>query len=1024
MKNEVNQVDFLALTVFPSTDHVSSYAVFDHILQGLRKSVSNTQVKISSFRVGEGTKTLHNFRSTLETNPVSVVHFATADRIEELADICAELGVPYVLTLRCQDRFGWFQSTIPKRVFNRAHSIVAFTHEMLKKLQKNIVLDKSRVKMIDMGIDSGLVRRQKLQQKEVLAFLSRLEDYEGHRFITIGSEIRSKPDLERIENLLKSMQNANYYVLGFASPVLSSLDAIRLKDFESRYKLSCVELRSQKDIELFLAISDATIFLHANSLMDTYMVLLAQALETVVICPQTEGLATLVDNAKTGYIYSHGREDILPDILEKTLLTNTEYVVSQARSQTENARNIDLMMTSLTNVYKDVVTQIENTVFESEVATQDEISPENMNEDISAGVEEMIAVSENENKKNQIDDDEAIELEAHDKANQDFTHEEQGQMATGQNSLYSQATENLDEYHNDLQEDQLSEKESTKKDDIIEESEIGNGETLDQRNPDNISDDSEYSHEISSLFAKPSEEERQPSDQTILNTSLEDRKPFADDDEISEDPSAHRLTDDEDITHLHKDDVFRSHTTIQESELEALSKNEVENNITDIQETENKDFQPIASETIDKSTDQSLYGEKTEYEVKADYEEKTEPEHASWDDLNSQKLDHDDDKKIQDDSTFEQKDDLVKKPEDETEKSPMMLEVEVKETQENQGHNQESEHKTSSVAFPDQKKILVFCRGEFGGIVKACGAFKALRENFPNSYIRICVFPEFSDFVRKLGYFDDVIEDVRGRGFWSTFKFARAQVSEGYEYIFDLEGSEQTNSYFSHMNWSGGISLSDIDKGAKWVGFNRKSRYSLPQSSLKTMHPFERYYNLLEKANLSLGSCVTLSPDLSEVDLDFNLDISKPYFVMVPGSSADRLEKRWPALFYAEIANKLYQNGVQSVLVGGVGEKDIADVIQKKCPSVLNLVGETELHDILPISKGACGVLGNDTGPLFIAFASGVPVFVPWSGYSKEELHAPIGDNVTILKEPFLTNLSPHRVWHEVEKVVPNQLVI
>ena len=139
---------------------------------------------------------------------------------------------------------------------------------------------------------------------------------------------------------------------------------------------------------------------------------------------------------------------------------------------------------------------------------------------------------------------------------------------------------------------------------------------------------------------------------------------------------------------------------------------------------------------------------------------------------------------------------------------------------------------------------------------------------------------------------------------------------------------------------------------------------------------------------------------------------------MIPGSSPHTLEKRWPALFYGDIALALKEHGIETVILGGPDDTPLAKIIQQKCSSVVDLTGKTDFQDILGIAQKSLGILGNDTGPLFLACASGKPTFVPWSNYCKAELNAPRGPNVHLIKEPFLKNLLPKRVWAEIERVV------
>ncbi len=320
-----------------------------------------------------------------------------------------------------------------------------------------------------------------------------------------------------------------------------------------------------------------------------------------------------------------------------------------------------------------------------------------------------------------------------------------------------------------------------------------------------------------------------------------------------------------------------------------------------------------------------------------------------------------------------------------------------------------------------QKKHLVICLGEFGGIIKALGAFKIIQDNFPEDHITLLTYSDFKNFAKRTLYFDDIIEDKRDRSFWSSWRFSKFISAKKFDCIFDLQGSTQTQRLCKFLSLRGEISKSDIDTKTKWIGNSKISPFYQSQNLLKTLHPYERYYDLLKIADLHIGNKSLLKPDLSNLDIIITRDLPEHYLVMIPGSSPHKKEKRWPALFYAEIARNLHDNGVGSVIIGGKNEKEIAAVIKKKCPSALDFTDQTEWHEVLGISQKSCGILGNDTGPLFLAYASGKPIFVPWSSFSNQELNAPKGDTVTLFKEAFLTNLSPHRVWHEIKKIIPKR---
>lgn len=107
-----------------------------------------------------------------------------------------------------------------------------------------------------------------------------------------------------------------------------------------------------------------------------------------------------------------------------------------------------------------------------------------------------------------------------------------------------------------------------------------------------------------------------------------------------------------------------------------------------------------------------------------------------------------------------------------------------------------------------------------------------------------------------------------------------------------------------------------------------------------------------------------------------------PYIVLAPGSVWPT--KRWPAERFGEVALHFAKLGIQSVVVGGGTEKDIAAKVCSaylaRCsPSErglvpLDLSGKTTLGVLKAVLAKAKLVIANDSSPLHIAIAVGVPV--------------------------------------------------
>jgi lipopolysaccharide heptosyltransferase I len=101
------------------------------------------------------------------------------------------------------------------------------------------------------------------------------------------------------------------------------------------------------------------------------------------------------------------------------------------------------------------------------------------------------------------------------------------------------------------------------------------------------------------------------------------------------------------------------------------------------------------------------------------------------------------------------------------------------------------------------------------------------------------------------------------------------------------------------------------------------------------------------------------------------LPVPGEYAVMVPG--ARKPVNRWPAQRFGELAARL---PVRTLVLGSRGDRMLAEeVVRASRGNAESLAGKTDIRGLVQVIRGARFMVSNDTGPMHIAAAIGIPVF-------------------------------------------------
>ena len=277
------------------------------------------------------------------------------------------------------------------------------------------------------------------------------------------------------------------------------------------------------------------------------------------------------------------------------------------------------------------------------------------------------------------------------------------------------------------------------------------------------------------------------------------------------------------------------------------------------------------------------------------------------------------------------------------------------------------------------RRVLVIKLGALGDFVQALGAMRVVRATHPSARITLLTTEPFGDFAKACPYFDIVETDGRPRDIKGRTDLIRRLRQAGYDMVYDFQNNDRTAQYFAGLT----------GKKPLWSGAAAGASHRHQNPRRGEMHNFERLAEQLVHAGLGpkpagdpsgwlIGS--NPLPYLDWIRPAFRdpprfqpafFSLQGRYMLLIPGSSPEHPEKRWPMDRFAAVATWFADMGVTPVVVGGPSEGDLGAQIARLEPRARNLVGRTDLFQLATLSERSVMAIGGDTGPMHIAAAAG-----------------------------------------------------
>lgn len=349
--------------------------------------------------------------------------------------------------------------------------------------------------------------------------------------------------------------------------------------------------------------------------------------------------------------------------------------------------------------------------------------------------------------------------------------------------------------------------------------------------------------------------------------------------------------------------------------------------------------------------------------------------------------------------------------------------------------------------------ILVVQTAFLGDLLLSTVLLREIRRARPKASIHLVCRKGFGTLMKGLGLIDEIHEVKKGDS--ETYKKAHFELEKyKFEWILCPHPSIRSAQFVQGLFAGQSISFT---RGWNALHFSKtvvSPDLPDPLRQLALLKPvisglsekFEKWDKIRWNAK-SVDGFLTEIPEELSMEMKSRLLRESPAtpvaprtWVLFPGSVWPT--KQWPEGHFQALAEKLIQENIQVLWLGGPDEKDVCNRLAEKLPRTRSIAGQLSLWESLVVLSRAEGVIANDSGGQHMAAIAGAPVlsvfgptvlefgFRPWAKLTaiaeREELFCrPCGPHggrkCPRGTHECLTELSPDNVfmlWQKMIRVI------
>ncbi|MGH7823903.1 MAG: lipopolysaccharide heptosyltransferase II [Candidatus Binatia bacterium] len=275
------------------------------------------------------------------------------------------------------------------------------------------------------------------------------------------------------------------------------------------------------------------------------------------------------------------------------------------------------------------------------------------------------------------------------------------------------------------------------------------------------------------------------------------------------------------------------------------------------------------------------------------------------------------------------------------------------------------------------QKILVVQTSFLGDTVLTLPLLSEIKRRFPESELSALCTPQSAQLLSDHPDIDEVILDDKksaDKGWTGLWRKATLLKRKGFTMVL-----------CPHKSFRSALLL--FLAGIPWrIGFRQSNGWFLFHVRVNrdpSQHDVERNLSILTALDISPEDCrrtINLPIDsrveetMDSVFRSLGVDTAKPVIGINPGSVWPT--KRWAPESFARLIGLLKaETDCEVVLFGGPEDADTVAQVQRLAPdAAVSLAGKTSLRELAAALSRCAVFVSNDSGPMHIAVARGVPV--------------------------------------------------